>query len=140
MYPASNSSSTRPSHSLPPGATPTLSAAPRTTTYGAGCPKICLRMCFNIPQAFSLILRTLSSTTVSVRAPQTLPYPVVRLRPCYQRREVAGCVPGYVRRVLRSHLRLAQSPWHWQKQPSYLARTRISRLVLVLRLPNRRGC
>jgi hypothetical protein len=30
-------------------------------------------MCFNIRQAFSLIFRTLSSTTVSVRAPETLP-------------------------------------------------------------------
>src|SRR5829696_1946823 len=26
----------------------------------------------------------------------------------YQSREVAGCVPGYVRRVLRSHLRAAE--------------------------------
>src|SRR5918995_4508245 len=74
MYPASNSSSTRPSHSLPPGSTPMLSAAPRTSTYGAGCPKICLRMCFNIPRAFSLIFRTLSSTTAAVRPPETLPY------------------------------------------------------------------
>src|SRR5215203_1434399 len=53
MYPACNSSSTRPWHSLPPGFTPMLTAAPRTSTYGAGCPKICLRMCFNIPRAFS---------------------------------------------------------------------------------------
>src|ERR687897_1247047 len=105
MYPASNSSSTRTSHSLPAGFTPMLNAAPRTSTYGAGCPKICIRMCFNIPRAFSLIFRTLSSTTVSVRAPQTLPYPVVRLRPCYQRREIAGSVPGYVLRILWTHLR-----------------------------------
>src|SRR5918995_7296227 len=92
MYPACTSSSTRPSHSLPAGFTPTLSAAPRTTTYGAGFPKICLRICFNIPRALSLTFRTLSSTTASVRSPETLPYPAVRLRPCYQRREVAGCV------------------------------------------------
>src|SRR5215208_4333299 len=65
MYPASNSSSTRPSHSLPEGSTPMLSAAPRTATYGAGCLKICFCMCFNIPQALSLILRTSSATTVA---------------------------------------------------------------------------
>jgi hypothetical protein len=52
-----------------------LSAAPRTSTYGAGCPKICIRMRLNIPRAFSLIFRTLSSTTASVRPPETLPYP-----------------------------------------------------------------
>jgi hypothetical protein len=30
-------------------------------------------MCLNIPRALSLIFRTLSSTTVSVWAPETLP-------------------------------------------------------------------
>src|SRR5215216_6304199 len=69
MYPASNSSSTRPSHSPPPGSTPTLIAAPRTTTYGAGCPRICLRMCCNIARAFSLIFRTPSSIMGAVRPP-----------------------------------------------------------------------
>ena len=43
-----------------------LSAAPRTTTYGAGRPNICIRMCFNICQALSLIFRTLSSTLASL--------------------------------------------------------------------------
>src|SRR5215203_4768666 len=32
-----------------------LIAAPRTTTYGAGCPKICFRMCFNFSRALSLM-------------------------------------------------------------------------------------
>src|SRR5215204_1229637 len=81
MYPACNSSSTRSPHSLPPGFTPMLTAAPRTSTYGAGCPKICLRMCFNIPRDFSLIFRTPASTTASVRSPETLPYPAGALCP-----------------------------------------------------------
>src|SRR5829696_6066385 len=55
MYPARNSSSTRARHSLPPGSKPTLIAAARTSTYGAGCPKICFRMCLNIPRASSLM-------------------------------------------------------------------------------------
>src|SRR5215208_71636 len=61
MYPARSSSSTRPSHSLRPGVTPMLIAAPRTSTYGAGCPKICLRMCFNIRRALLLMSIPLSS-------------------------------------------------------------------------------
>jgi hypothetical protein len=30
-------------------------------------------MCFNIPRAFSLIFRTLSTTTAAVQTPETLP-------------------------------------------------------------------
>jgi hypothetical protein len=55
MYPSRNSSSTGARHSRPPGSKPMLIAALRTSTYGAGCPKICLRMCFNIPWASSLM-------------------------------------------------------------------------------------
>jgi hypothetical protein len=50
-----------------------LIAAPRTTTYRAGCLKICLRMCFNIRRAFSLIFRTSYATTSgTVRPPEPL--------------------------------------------------------------------
>src|SRR5215212_10078190 len=55
MYPSRNSSSTRARHSRPPGSKPMLIAALRTSTYGAGCPKICFRMCLNIPRASSLM-------------------------------------------------------------------------------------
>src|SRR5215212_4361600 len=73
MYPACNSSSTRPSRSLPPGFTPMLIAAARTSTYGAGCPKICLRMCCNIRRALSLTLRRPYATTSgAVRPPERL--------------------------------------------------------------------
>src|ERR671910_2371955 len=73
MYLARNSSSTRLSHSLPPGFTPMLTAAPRTSTYGAGCPTICLRMCFNIRKACSLILPTSYATKGgAVRPPECL--------------------------------------------------------------------
>src|SRR5215210_1963772 len=63
MYPACSSSSTRSSHSLCPGVTPMLIAAPRTSTYVAACPRICLRMCFNIPRALLLMTISLSSRT-----------------------------------------------------------------------------
>jgi hypothetical protein len=45
-----------------------LIAAARTATYRAGCPKICFRMCINIPRALSLMSIPLSSRT-AVHAP-----------------------------------------------------------------------
>jgi hypothetical protein len=49
-----------------------LIAALRTSTYGAGCPTICLRMCCNIPRALSLIFRTSYATRAVVRPPELL--------------------------------------------------------------------
>src|SRR5687767_8846399 len=49
-----------------------LIAALRTSTYLAGCPTICLRMCFNIPRALSLIFRTSYATRAVVRPPEPL--------------------------------------------------------------------